>query len=250
MALIVGASLVEGPHSRVVGGVLAAAGLAVGAGFFAQQRRVIAPLVPRAAFASANLRTGTVVSFVNTATTSSAGVLATLLLQQEFGISAVGAGFALVPFSLAVIAGSALTRPLGARLTARRLAAAGLGGIAAGNLLLALTYGSVAGIVAGVLLAGTGLGVASVAGTAIGTDVDDTLSGVASGVLNTGAQLGTAIGVAALLLLAAAVDRPWPGTAVAWSVAAGLAGLTALALLTRAGAGRDQSRPSMNVATG
>jgi MFS family permease len=243
MAFIVGASLVENPHGRVVGGLLAAAGLAAGAGFFAHQRRVSAPLVPRAAFASANLRTGTVVSFFNTATTSSAGVLATLLLQQQFGISAVGAGLALVPFSLGVIAGSALSKPLGGRLTARRLAAVGLGGIAAGNLLLVLTYGSIAGLVAGVLLAGAGLGVASVAGTAIGTDAPDTLSGIASGVLNTGAQLGTAIGVAALLLLAASINRPWPGTAVAWAVAAGLAGLTALVLLTRGSASRDTPRP-------
>jgi len=100
----------------------------------------------------------------------------------------------LVPFSLGVVAGSALTRPLGARLSVRRLAAAGLAGIAAGNLLLVLTYGSVAGVVAGVAVTGIGLGVASVAGTAIGTDLADTLSGTAGGVLNTGAQLGTAVG--------------------------------------------------------
>ena len=237
MALILGTSLVENPRGRLAGGLLTLAGLALGAGFAAHQRRAGAPLVPREALASANLRTGTVVSFVNTATTSSAGILATLLLQQRLGISAVGAGFALVPFSLGVIAGSALTRPIGTRLTARRLAAAGLCGIAAGNLLLAFTYGSIPGLVAGVLLAGVGLGVSSVAGTAIGTDVSEALSGTASGVLNTGAQLGTAIGVAALLLVAAGVERPWPGTAVAWAVAAGLAGLTVPALLSRAGEG-------------
>jgi MFS family permease len=243
MALIVGTSLAGDAGGRGAGGLLALAGVAMGTAFAVQQRRVRAPLIPRAAFASANLRTGTAVSFVNTATTSSAGVLATLLLQREFGVSAVGAGFALVPFSLAVIAGSALTKPLGTRLPPRRLAAAGLGAIGAGNLVLSLTYGSIAGLVAGVLLAGTGLGVASVAGTAIGTDVDGTLGGTASGVLNTGAQLGTAIGVAALLMVAAGVDRPWPGTAVAWAVAAVFAGLTAAALLTRDSARRRAPRP-------
>ncbi|MEU8234286.1 MFS transporter [Actinoplanes sp. NPDC048967] len=232
MALIVGASALENPHARTAGALLIVAGLAAGAVFVVHQRRVSAPLVPRAAFASANLRTGTVVSFVNTATTSSTGVLATLSLQQERGISAVGAGLALVPFSLGVVVGSALTKPLGARLSVRRLAAAGLAGIAAGNLLLVLTYGSVAGVVAGVAVAGIGLGVASVAGTAIGTDVADDLSGTASGVLNTGAQLGTAVGVAALLLLAATVGGS--GTAVAWAVAAGLAGVTGVILLTPA----------------
>ncbi|WP_433730217.1 MFS transporter [Actinoplanes sp. CA-051413] len=232
MALIVGASALENPHARTAGALLIAAGLAAGAVFVVHQRRVSEPLVPRAAFASANLRTGTAVSFVNTATTSSTGVLATLSLQQELGISAVGAGLALVPFSLGVVVGAALTKPLGARLSVRRLAAAGLAGIAAGNLLLVLTYGSVGGVVAGVAVAGIGLGVASVAGTAIGTDVADTLSGTASGVLNTGAQLGTAVGVAALLLLAATTGGS--GTAVAWAVAAGLAGVTGLILLTPA----------------
>jgi len=236
MVLIVGASLIENPHSRAAGGLLVAAGLAAGAGFVAHQRRASAPLIPPAAFASANLRTGTGVSFVNTATTSSTGVIATLSMQEEFGISAVGAGVALLPLSLGVVVGSALTKPLGARLPPRRLAATGLAAIAAGNLLLALTYGDMAGLVAGVCLAGLGLGVASVAGTAIGTDVPDTLSGTASGVLNTGAQLGTAIGVAALLLLASTFAEPGTGTVVAWAAIAGLAGLTTFALLTRSGA--------------
>jgi MFS family permease len=174
-------------------------------------------------------------------------VLATLLLQRQLGVSAVGAGFALLPFSLGVIAGSALSRPLGKRLPPRRLAAAGLGGIAIGNLVLALTYGSIAGIVAGVVAAGIGLGISSVAGTSIGTDVDHTLTGSAAGLLNTGAQLGTAIGVAALFVLANSLNLPWPGTAMAWLVAAVLAGCTALLLATRSHlstTGPDPAPPS------
>jgi MFS family permease len=233
MALIVGASFVAEPARRSAGGILIAAGIGVGAAFAVQQRHAADPLVPRAARASANLRTGTLVSFINTATTSSAGVLATLLLQQQFGVSAVRAGLLLLPFSLGVIAGSALYKPLSPRLTTRRLAAAGLLGIAAGDLLLALTFGSVAGIVAGVIVAGIGLGIASVAGNAIGTDVGESLRGTASGVLNTGAQLGTALGVAGLLVLAVTIHRPWPGTALAWTVAAALAGLAALTLVVR-----------------
>lgn len=243
MALILGASLVEDPGRRLAGGLLVAGGLILGAAFVATQRRARDPLVPAAAIASANLRTGTVVSFVNTATTSSAGVLATLLLQQRLGVSAVGAGLALLPFSLGVIAGSALSTPLGARLAARRSAALGLAVVAAGNLVLAATYGSVAGIVAGVTVAGVGLGVASVAATAVGTDVPDTLKGAATGLLNTGAQLGTALGVAALLVLAASVPHPWPGTAVSWAVAAATAALTA-ALLAARGADRDHANKS------
>jgi len=192
------------------------------------QRRTRDPLLPRAAVRSANLRTGTAVSFVNTATTSSTGVLATLFLQQHLGASPVGAGLVLLPFSLAVVAGSASSKPLGNRLGRRPLGAVGLAGIAVGNLLLVLTYGSIRGIVAGVMVAGAGLGVASVAATAIGTDVPGDLAGTATGLLNTGAQLGTALGVAALLILAAAL--PDAGTAVAWGVAAAAAALAALGL--------------------
>jgi hypothetical protein len=238
MAVIVGASLVENP----AGLLLAGAGLAAGFLFVVHQRRAGSPLVPRAAFASVPLRTGTWVSFVNTATTTSTGVLATLLLQEERGVSAVRAGLTLVPFSLAVIVGSALSKPLGARLRPNRLAAAGLAGIAMGNLLLAVTEGAgVAAIVTGVSLAGTGLGVASVAATAIGTDVPESLSGTASGVLNTGAQLGSAIGVAALLLLASAVGRPGAGTAVAWAATAGIALTAGLVLTVRGGVRAEQA---------
>jgi MFS family permease len=236
MVLIVGTSLLESPHSRTLGAVLAAAGLVAGVAFVTHQRRSGTALIPPAAFASPNLRTGTAVSFVNTATTSSTAVIATLSMQEEFGISAVGAGVALLPLSLGVVVGSALTKPLGARLSSGRLAATGLAAIAAGNVVLALTYGAMAGLVAGVCLAGLGLGVASVAGTAIGTDVSDDLSGTASGVLNTGAQLGTAIGVAALLLLASVFAEPGTGTVVAWAAIAVLAAVTTLALLTRSGA--------------
>jgi MFS family permease len=85
-----------------------------------------------------------------------------LLLQQYLGLSPLQAAFTLMPFSLAVIAGSVLSRPLGARLHDRRLCGVGLGGIAAGNLVLAITAGRVAGLVAGAVVAGVGLGIAAV----------------------------------------------------------------------------------------
>src|SRR4051794_11716331 len=217
MGVIVGASERSAPA--------VATGIVLAAFFVVQQRRTQAPLIPHAALRSPNLRTGTAVSFVNTATTSSAGVLASLLMQQRLGLSSVGAGLALLPFSLSVIAGSALSKRL--PLTSRRLAGTGTAGIAAGNLTLALTAGPAPGILAGVAIAGCGLGIASVAATAIGTDVEQALSGTATGVLNTGAQVGTALGVAALLLLADAASA-----AAAWAVAAALAALTAARALT------------------
>jgi MFS family permease len=229
MAVIVGAAQIEHAELRTRGALVVLGGLLVGAVFVLQQRRAAEPLIPHSAFSTGNLRSGTVLSFVNTATTSSAGVLATLLLQQQLGATPLQAGLTLMPFSVAVVLGSLLTRPLARRLSSRRMATAGLALVAGGNLLLALTYGTLVGVVLGVTVAGTGLGIASVAATAIGTDVPEALSGSATGLLNTGAQLGTALGVAALVTLSATVGRP-PGTAVAWATAALAAAATAVAL--------------------
>jgi MFS family permease len=201
--------------------------------FAAQQRRASAPLIPPAARRSAELRTGTAVSFVNNATTTSAAVLATLVLQDELGASAFSAGLVLMSISVSVVPGSVLSRPLAARLPLRRVGAVGLTGIALGDAVLAGTYGSWWGIVAGGVLLGVGLGVASVAGNQIGTSVAPELEGSASGIVNTGAQLGTAIGVAVLVLVASGSYGPLPPTAVGWGVAAAGAGAAAVLLAVR-----------------
>jgi MFS family permease len=242
--VVAGASLLERPASRVAGVALVLAGLGVGALFAVQQRRSAAPLVPAAAARSAALRTGTAVSFVNTATTTSAAVLATLVLQDELGASPLQAGLVLMSISAAVVPGSALARPLAARTSLRRVAAAGLAAIALGDLLLAATTGSRAGIVAGGVVLGAGLGVASVAANQIGTSVAPEIQGSASGIVNTGAQLGTAIGVAVLVLVASVGSYgPFSGTAVGWALAAAAAALTAVPLALRRSAERVAGPP-------
>lgn len=133
MAVVVGTSMVERAELRLWGTGAIAVGILVTLVFLVQQRRASEPLVPRQALATANLRTGTVVSFVNTATTSSAGVLVTLHLQQQRGASPLEAGLSLLPFSLAVIIGSALAGPLARRLSSRRLASLGLTAMAGGD---------------------------------------------------------------------------------------------------------------------
>jgi MFS family permease len=231
MALIIGASLLERPDLRSVALGSLTVGVLLTVIFARQQHRADTPLIPAAAARSKNLRSGSLVSFVNTATTSSAGVLATLLLQQHLGLSPLQAAFTLMPFSIAVIAGSVLSRPLGARLRDQRLCSVGLGGIAAGNLVLAVTAGRIAGLVAGVVVAGVGLGIAAVAATSLGTRVRNELTGSATGLLNTAAQLGTALGVAALVTIATVASPP-TGTAIAWAAGAVTAGLTGLIMLT------------------
>jgi hypothetical protein len=74
--------------------------------------------------------------------------------------------------------------------------------------------------------------VSSVAATGLGTDVEAHWRGSASGIINTTAQLGTAIGIAVVLLVAAATTGlPATGTpapAIAWSLVAGVAAVGAV----------------------
>jgi MFS family permease len=204
MTLVGGAAVAEHAGSRLFGAAAVLLGLMLGAVFVLQQRRSSDALIPPEAMGSPNLRLGSAVSFVNTATTSSSAVLLTLYLQQHHGTMPLQAGLQLLPLNVAVIFGSAAAKSLSARFSRPRLAASGLFAIASGNLVLVLLSRHVAGVTAGVLLIGVGLGVASVAATAIGTDVPEAIAGTASGVVNTAAQLGTALGIAVFLAVAAA----------------------------------------------
>jgi MFS family permease len=120
-----------------------------------------------------------------TATTSGTGVLASLYLQGEAGLGPSAAGLAMLPLSVAVVVGSIV----GARMD--------VGIVLVGAGCAALALGSV---LAWGILAGYGLGAASVAATTLGTSaVDENDRGAVSGLLGTAAQVGTAVGVAAFL---------------------------------------------------
>lgn len=235
MLLVAGASGVEQGRWRGAAGLIGA-GVLVASGFVVRMRRAARPLVPPAALRSRHLRDGTLLSFVNTATTSSSAVLATLTLQDDLGLDALAAGLTLMTFSVLVVVGSALSGPMLARWSSRRVAAAGLTVIALGNLLLVVAGGTWAGVGIAMGLGGLGIGVASVAATGLGTDVRDDVAGSASGVLNTGAQLGTALGTAVVVAVAALVDDR-----TAWAVAAAAAAATALWAGLRRAQGRDRS---------
>jgi len=222
MPVIAGAALLEDAATRPLGAGLVALGAGVAVLFAVRMRTAGAPLVPAEAFRSVNLRRGSVQSFVNTATTSSSAVLATLTLQDRLGLSAVLAGCTLMAFSLAVVVGSTVTGWIADRLGPDRLAGTGLAGIALGNVVLVVTAGTWWGIAVGVAVSGLGIAAASVAATGTGTSVPDALTGSAAGVVNTGAQLGTALGTAAVVLVAAVA-----GTPAGWGVAAAAAGATA-----------------------
>lgn len=222
MAVIAGAAWLEQAPTLWLGLVSLAVGLVFTVLLAVRLRTARSPLIPADALRSRPLRHGTGLSFVNTATTSSTAVLATLFLQERLGLDPVATGLTLMALSVAVILTSASTRALLARLTPYTVSGLGIAAIAVGCLLMAVTVGMWWGVFVGVALAGAGLGLSSVAATTIGTTVPERLAGSASGILNTGAQLGTALGTSALVLVGALA-----GVAVGWLAAAVIAAATA-----------------------
>jgi MFS family permease len=205
MGLVLGASLLERPPERIAGAAVVTAATLVLVLFARVELRARAPLLPAAAVADRRLRAAAGISFANTALTGSAMTLVTLHLQRAEGIAPGEAGLRLVPFSIGALTGAAAAAPALERLGLRRVAALGLAVIAAGDLALLSTGADGWSQPAGVAVSGIGIGLSSVAATAMGTRVPERLQATASGVLNTAAQLGTAVGIAALLLLASLV---------------------------------------------
>ncbi len=205
----------------VAPGTLAALGgaaLAL-AGFAWRERAAARPLVPPALLRERRLVVALAVSAALTATTSGGAVLATLQLQDVLGLGPAGAAAALLPFSLAVVAGSSV------RLSARTAVAGGLGLVGVASAVAAAGL-SQATIAAWGALAGLGLGAASVAATTLGASaVPEPDRGAAAALLNAAAQVGTALGVAALVLVAAAGQRlGFTAAAAIAALAAGVAG--------------------------
>jgi MFS family permease len=232
MAVVVGTTLVAQPAQRAAGSAILLLAGPLAAAFIAIDRRAAEPLLPAGALRIPELRRGALGSFLNTAATSSAMTLATLYLQGTLHRSPLQAAAMLVPFSLAVVAGSALAAPALRRIRPQLALAAGLAVIAAADAALAGTASGWA-LPLCAAAAGAGLGLSSVAATTLGTTVPAALRGTASGIINTAAQLGTAIGIAVLLLAAAATTGgPGPGTAapvIAWAAAAAIAAAGAVA---------------------
>jgi predicted MFS family arabinose efflux permease len=196
MAVVGAASILQ--DGRVaIGSAGLLAGAALGVLFAAQQRRAAEPLIPPVARRDAGLRTGSVVSFVNTATTSGIAIVVVLLLQNDRGLSPATAAVAMMPLSGAVVIGSVLSRLPALTSSSVRPTVLGPLAIAAGGLVLAVQHDRIPVMVVAISIAGAGLGLASVGATSIGTA--SATGSSALGLLNTAAQLGNALGVAALL---------------------------------------------------
>lgn len=217
--LVYGSTRVGQAGAASVGtvGMLALAA-ALLAGFWLVERRVTDPLVPPAMLRSRQLVGASLAAFTLTAVTSPAGVLGTLYLQEALGYPPTATGLALLPFSLAAIAGSFIGAWLTARIRARATMAMGLATVTAAMLLLSRLptqhHGGLPWLVTGLVIAGSGLTCASVAATATGTAATGgQAQGLASGLLNSAAQVGTALGIAALVTVAAARTSALAGAA-------------------------------------
>jgi MFS family permease len=266
-SLVYGLSQVEhaGPGSAGTWLPMAAAVL-LGGAFVARERRAAHPLIPLDALRHRGLAGASLVAALLTGVTTPSALFCVLYVQDVLGYPPTLAGVTAAPISVAVVAGSlAGSRQAGAgRLGADRTMAAGLLGVAlgaAGLATMGASGGLPASMVAGLVLSGFGLGVASVASTAKGTAaVPAERQGLASGVLNTAAQVGTALGLAVLVTVASArtgaLTPPGARPAAAavvdgyrWAILAGLAVTVAAAVVLAAGA-KGAPRPRAAPARG
>ena len=190
-------------------GVLAplALGVALLAAFMYVEARVApAPLVPLSIFRIRRLRAANLIVVLLYAANFPAFFFVTLYLQQVLHYSAIEAGLAFLPWTLAIFTGSTLAPRAVARFGTRPVITAAMLASAAG---MALFTGIAPGqtyagaILAGALLTALGMGFTLVPSTIVAMQgVPGAQSGVASGLLNTSRLMGGALGLAILSTIA------------------------------------------------
>ena len=181
MAVVIGATVIARPGQRAAGAGVLLLAVPLTALFIKADRRATAPFLPAAVLRLPPLRRGAAGSFLNTAATTSAMTLATLYLQDTLHRSPLQAAATLVPFSLAVVAGSALAAPALRRIGLQPALATGLAVIATADAALTVAAPHPWGLPASAATAGAGLGLSSVAATTLGTTVPEVFRGTASG---------------------------------------------------------------------
>lgn len=189
---------------------LAAAVLLTGA-FVLIEARSASPLVPFSLFKRRSLRVGNVIMLVLGITMTSSLYFVSLYLQQILGYSALRAGLALLPMTVALVGGGFAARLLVPILGARRQLVCGAVAAAAG-LAWASTMPAhpayLSHVLGATVLAGAGISLMLLPITlAATTGIDPRDAGVASGLLNTARQIGGAIGLAALATVASSAAQ-------------------------------------------
>jgi len=174
--------------------------------FIAIESRVARPLVPFSIFRQRTLRGANIVGLLVGMSLFSMFFLVTLYLQQVLGFSAIRAGLAYIPLSIAIILSAGAASQLVTRFGFKPILVTGLLFIASG--LLWFTQISVDGkwatdMLGPSVLAAIGLGFSFVTVTiaaVAGTTPDQ--AGLASGLINTSQQIGGALGLAILASIA------------------------------------------------
>jgi MFS family permease len=202
---------------------------ACAAAFRRLERRSDDPLVPVHVLRGGHATAAVAVAFVFMATFGAQLYLLTVYLQERRGASPLLAGVALLPLTVAVLAGTQLGGGLAQRLgdgpatvAALLVGAAGMLGCAA-----AVAAFSAVALVLGMIVVGLAQGATWTAMWGLATAGENPEDGTVAGIVATAQQIGGATGLALLVSLTGAGGS---GVAVAFLAAAGL--LAAAAVLT------------------
>jgi predicted MFS family arabinose efflux permease len=191
--------------TRTIG--LAVIGVALLGAFVAVESRIKGPLVRLGIFKIRSLAVSNFVLMLVAAGLFSMFFFASLYVQEIMGYSALKAGFAFLPVTLGIGAGSATAQYLVKKIGVRANTVVGMAIAAVGLFWLSIvpvdgTY--VGDLLPGLLLMSIGMGNTFVPITLIAmTNVDPEDAGLASGLFNTSQQVGGALGLAVLSTLAA-----------------------------------------------
>ncbi|MFC4562340.1 MFS transporter [Nocardiopsis mangrovi] len=181
-------------------------GVASFAAFVVAERRCAHPLVPLTVLRRQPVVTAAAVMLLLGATLMSLLFFLPLYQQEVLGMSALATGMGQLPIAAMIIVGSATAPLLATQIGPARALPAGLVPLLAGLLWLVLnpaTDGFSAHLLGAFLLIGTGLGLSTTnAVTMAVRDSGEGESGLISGLISTGQQLGGAVGLAALAGLA------------------------------------------------
>ena len=186
---------------------LLAGGLVLLAMFVAIEGRIArSPLMPLRIYASRTLSAANAVVLLVGAAVFAMWFFLSLYLQQVLGYSPLKAGFAFLPMTLCIVAGSTLASRAVTRVGPKPLLVAGMTAQAIGLILFAQISpdGSYLGeVLVPSLLVAIGIGLAFVPVTiAAVAGVAPSEAGLASGLVNTSRLVGGALGLAVLAALA------------------------------------------------
>ncbi|WHT22670.1 MFS transporter [Crossiella sp. CA-258035] len=183
-------------------GVGLAVGVVSLVAFVFVEQRATHPLVPLGVFRRRPVITANAVMLLVGGTLTSLFFFLPQYQQDVLGMSPLSAGMTQIPIALMIIVGSVLAPLLAKRIGLPHALPVGLAVLLTGFLWLAVdptTSGFSVSLLGAFVLIGTGLGLGLVNATAMGVrDSGDGESGLLSGLVNAAQQLGGAVGLAAL----------------------------------------------------